>query len=51
MIRRKMIQYQHPKTLVGNQKLITLWVKRIGMSIRDWVREKEMIGGRFFTFE
>ena len=30
------MQYQHPKTLVGNQKLITLWAKRIGMSIRDW---------------
>ena len=21
------------------------------MSVRDWVREKEMLGGRFFTFE
>ena len=21
------------------------------MSIRDWIREKEMLGGRFFTFE
>ena len=25
-------------------------MKRL-MSIKDWVREKEMLGGRFFTFE
>ena len=46
-----MIQYEHPKTLVGNRKLITWQTIRIEMSIRDWVREKEMLGGRFFTFE
>ena len=47
----EMIQYEHPKTLVGNRKLITWQTIRIEMSIRDWVREKEMLGGRFFTFE
>ena len=39
------------KRQVGNHNLVIYSSERIAVSIRDWIREKEMLGGRFFSFE
>ncbi len=46
-----MIQYLHLKAQVSNLILITNQTIRMVMSVRDWVKEAEMRGGQFFTFE